>query len=334
MVRRTPGQSPDHLAFELYESLCREGGLFIERPSTEPPPQGPPSSRYDVNPCAGRGWMDMRQLGNGLIVGRSSMELSAARDDVYDTVPDALGFGMIMQGSVELHQPRRSWAGTTHQGMLMVRNGDIGRVRYLAPAACVTCGVSIEVPPALAEALCAEGAGPLANVPRGNCALWSMAASDTAALQHIGQRMLALDTEGTALAALEFESLALDFLLKIMALRAPGHRAPALRGARWRAALDDAIAILHGEWAEPHTIAALARRVGVNECYLKSLFRERTGQTIACYLRRLRMQHARALIESGEHTVQQVALQAGYANPSHFSAAFRQVHGVLPSSLR
>lgn len=334
MVCRTSRSGQDRLAFELYESLCRAGGLFIERPPAAARRSQVLISAYDVNPCAGRGWMDVRQLGNGLIVGRSSMELSAAREDGYDTTPDALGFGLLMQGCMELRQPQRSWSGTTREGMLMVRNGDIGRVSYAAPAGCVTCGISVDVPPALAEELRAEGAGPLASVCRGRCALWSIGTSDMAALHHIGQRMLAIDAERTALSALEFESLALDLLLKIMALRALGPRTSTARGARWRAALDDALDILHAEWAEPHTIVGLARRVGMNECYLKSLFRERTGQPIAAYLRRLRMQHARTLIESGQHTVQQVALQAGYTNPSHFSAAFRQVHGVLPSVLR
>ena len=80
-------------------------------------------------------------------------------------------------------------------------------------------------------------------------------------------------------------------------------------------------------------IATLARRAGINECYLKEMFRQRTGQTIAVYLRALRMGHALRLLESGQATLQQAAHACGYSRADKFSQAFRRVHGVMPSQV-
>jgi len=82
------------------------------------------------------------------------------------------------------------------------------------------------------------------------------------------------------------------------------------------------------------TITALSRRVRLNECYLKTAFRRITGQTIAQYLRHLRMRHARRLIEDTRASVLHTAAFVGYSNPSHFASAFKAVYGIAPSRLK
>jgi len=99
-------------------------------------------------------------------------------------------------------------------------------------------------------------------------------------------------------------------------------------------AVEDALDILEREWMSAHTITALSRRVRLNECYLKTAFRQTTGQTIAHYLRHLRIRHARRLIEDTRASVLQTAAFVGYSNPSHFASAFKAVYGTLPSALK
>ncbi len=74
-----------------------------------------------------------------------------------------------------------------------------------------------------------------------------------------------------------------------------------------------------------------ARRVGVNECYLKKGFREQMGMSIGSYIRQLRMTKALEMIETGRYSVLDTALFVGYSNPGHFSAAFKKFNGHLPS---
>ena len=120
----------------------------------------------------------------------------------------------------------------------------------------------------------------------------------------------------------------------IVSAPASFNAASARRHARWQRAVDDAVDILRAEFARAPSIAELARRVGLNECYLKRHFRQRTGLGIAAFVRQQRMACALALLESGPCAVQDVARHVGYQSLGHFARAFRAAHGCLPSDVR
>ncbi len=290
-------------------------------------PRGPRADvrRYRFTPRLGQGWMEMRQIDQGLVIGRSAMSVRQPFRHSYEWTPDATSFGMLLSGSMELGLPRRRHVA---QGAdVLVCAGDMGRGHSVSSSGPVS-GISISLPPPMALALREEGLeffrhGARVLVPSAGCA---------ARLRGLALRMLALPAAGSTLHRLAQEALALELITLVAGLETSRAR-PCADHPRWRAAVGAAIDILHAEWDQPHTIIGLARRVGMNECYLKFMFRERTGEGVAAYLRRLRMEHARALIAQGGCTVQQAAALAGYANPSHFAQAFRRVHGVLPSQI-
>jgi AraC-like DNA-binding protein len=85
---------------------------------------------------------------------------------------------------------------------------------------------------------------------------------------------------------------------------------------------------------EPPTLAVLARQVGVSETTLKRGFRQIFGTTVFGYLRARRMEHARALLQSGEATVLEAAALVGYSNPSNFASAFRRQFGLNPKAFQ
>lgn len=132
--------------------------------------------------------------------------------------------------------------------------------------------------------------------------------------------------------SLQLEGLALSLLGQWLAL--PDTHAHSPLHACQRRAVDEALDIIHAEYAKPLSIHTLARRIGTNDCYLKRDFKARTGLGVAAYLRQLRMQQAAALLEEGRLSVQEVARHVGYASASRFARAFAQAHGHLPSSLR
>ncbi|MGO1068795.1 helix-turn-helix domain-containing protein [Lysobacter sp. CA199] len=78
--------------------------------------------------------------------------------------------------------------------------------------------------------------------------------------------------------------------------------------------------------ARPPTIVELSRACGLNTLTLKRGFKLLFGQPAHALHQRERMAAAWRLIESG--------LNLGYANLSHFDAAFRRAFGLLPSELR
>jgi AraC-like DNA-binding protein len=101
------------------------------------------------------------------------------------------------------------------------------------------------------------------------------------------------------------------------------------RVARQRA--DAVIAILRQHPAEPLGLDAIARKVGCSPFYLSRTFSQETGMTIPQYLRRIRMERAAELLQSGKYNVTEAALEVGYSSLSHFSQAFCQTMGCCPA---
>ena len=82
------------------------------------------------------------------------------------------------------------------------------------------------------------------------------------------------------------------------------------------------------------TVAALAAAVNLSPSRLAALFRCETGVSPARYLRNLRMERARLLLERTFLTVKEVMAFVGVNDPSHFSRDFSRHHGIAPSRLR
>lgn len=89
---------------------------------------------------------------------------------------------------------------------------------------------------------------------------------------------------------------------------------------------------LLADLSDPPTIEQLSREVGLNQLKLKRGFKAMFGLSIYALFQRERMGRAKALLD--RHGVSDTATMLGYSNMSHFSAAFRKQHGMLPSQAR
>ena len=94
--------------------------------------------------------------------------------------------------------------------------------------------------------------------------------------------------------------------------------------------IHDAKAVILDQWQDPPTIKQLADRVGLNEYRLKAGFKEVYGNTVYGYVMDTRLNHARRMLDQGRLSVNEVAFEIGYQNPSHFIAAFKRKFGVTP----
>jgi AraC-like DNA-binding protein len=80
----------------------------------------------------------------------------------------------------------------------------------------------------------------------------------------------------------------------------------------------------------PPGLKELAKTAGLNEYQLKVGFKEIYGNTVFGFLLDHKLDHARVLLDTSRFQVNEVAYQTGYANPSHFIAAFKKKFGVTP----
>jgi len=98
--------------------------------------------------------------------------------------------------------------------------------------------------------------------------------------------------------------------------------------------LKNARELLIANLESPPTLKQLANIIGLNETKLKSGFKALFGQTVYGYFKTYRIELARHRLLNDACSVSEVASSVGYTNISHFSAAFKERHGVTPSHYR
>ncbi len=91
---------------------------------------------------------------------------------------------------------------------------------------------------------------------------------------------------------------------------------------------------LHASFGSRVTLAELAESAGVHPVYLARSFRERYGVSVGEYVRRLRLDWAAAQLTASETPVAVVAAEAGFADQSHFTRAFKRHTGLTPGRYR
>jgi AraC-like DNA-binding protein len=79
------------------------------------------------------------------------------------------------------------------------------------------------------------------------------------------------------------------------------------------------------------TLAELAKSGGVSQSKMRRLFQMAHGCSVLSYVRKVRLEQARAGLENNLMTVAEAAYLAGYGSPENFSTAFRRQHGISPS---
>ena len=91
-----------------------------------------------------------------------------------------------------------------------------------------------------------------------------------------------------------------------------------------------AIRLIHQRLYEPCRLQDIAKELKVHPSYLSTLFREETGVSITSYIREIKINEAKNLLQACEHTVSEIAEMLGYSSVSYFSKVFHQVCACSP----
>ena len=97
--------------------------------------------------------------------------------------------------------------------------------------------------------------------------------------------------------------------------------------------LDQAIRWLFLQYTQSITIDQLAKSLGYHRTHLSRIFKQRTGQSPAQYLMKIRMEKAKELL-GRSLTITEVAASVGYSDPLYFSRQFRKWTGESPTDYR
>lgn len=100
--------------------------------------------------------------------------------------------------------------------------------------------------------------------------------------------------------------------------------------ARIRRALE----LIHDRFAQPLSVAAMARHCGLSPSRFTHLFQHETNATPQRYLELRRLGRARELLQFTQAPIAEIARQVGYDNPFYFTARFKRLTGESPRTWR
>jgi AraC family transcriptional regulator len=146
----------------------------------------------------------------------------------------------------------------------------------------------------------------------------------------LGARLGRGDTED-----FEIETIGLDLLnvsFDAMRQERPGVRPSALtRRMRAMERVKEAIAVAPSDkW----NVARLAKLAHLSPFHLCHVFREMAGTSIYDYVLQERLAQSLDAVLDGDDDLTSIALDAGFASHSHFTARFRSFFGCTPAALR
>lgn len=84
----------------------------------------------------------------------------------------------------------------------------------------------------------------------------------------------------------------------------------------------------------PITVNQLAEIENYNATYYSDWFKQQTGVSPSMYLRYIRINRAKELLEETDYTVMDIAVMVGYSSNSTFTRAFHSVAGMTPKEYR
>ena len=84
----------------------------------------------------------------------------------------------------------------------------------------------------------------------------------------------------------------------------------------------------------PWTNSLLAGMVDRHPVHVSRAFRERYGEPVGTFFRRLRLERCRELVAHGQADLAAVASAAGFADQSHFTREYKRIFGTTPGRER
>ena len=96
------------------------------------------------------------------------------------------------------------------------------------------------------------------------------------------------------------------------------------------AMLHRAMKYVQTAYEEDLTLQRVAHEVRVTPDYLGGLFRKHLACTLSEYLFRVRVDHARRLLETGRYSVGEIAVRIGFKDQAHFGKVFKRLTSYSP----
>ncbi len=85
---------------------------------------------------------------------------------------------------------------------------------------------------------------------------------------------------------------------------------------------------------EPLAVRVLSRELGISESHISTTFKKEIGISVSEYIRRMRIDTAKALLQYTEFSCLEIAEYLCFSSDCHFSQVFRRYTGLSPREYR
>lgn len=96
----------------------------------------------------------------------------------------------------------------------------------------------------------------------------------------------------------------------------------------------DAVRWCEEHFAQPLSVPQLAARLFLSPGHFSQRFKSEVGVAPAAFIRRLRLEKARALLRETDWPLTRIAHATGFADAAHLARSFRAFYGLTPNSFR
>jgi AraC-like DNA-binding protein len=98
--------------------------------------------------------------------------------------------------------------------------------------------------------------------------------------------------------------------------------------------ISEALRYIEKHFAEPVSLAILAKQAAMSISKFTTVFRRHTGFSAGTYINRLRMEKAMDMLKNTQASIVEITDMVGYKYPANFCTAFLEKFGVTPGEFR
>ena len=85
---------------------------------------------------------------------------------------------------------------------------------------------------------------------------------------------------------------------------------------------------------EQFGVSELAEKMRLNRSYVHRKLKSITKKSVSEFIREIRLQKAKELLEQGTDNISEVAYSVGFSSPSYFSKCFHDFYGYSPGEVK
>lgn len=98
--------------------------------------------------------------------------------------------------------------------------------------------------------------------------------------------------------------------------------------------IEKAESFLKNNYMKDISLDDISRYCNISTYYFSKLFKQETGENYVEYLNRIRIEHAKQMMNESDKSIKEICFSVGFSDPNYFSRAFKKYEGISPTEYK